>query len=62
MHFFLRAPLIRRYSDKSSAKHNLDDFLNNAHKKQIRELNGTTGRFNEPKYKSNGPIRASDTV
>jgi len=31
-----------RYSDKSSAKHNLDDFLNNAHKKQIRELNGTT--------------------
>ena len=34
----------RRYQDKSSAKHNLDDFLTNAYTKQIRELNGTTGR------------------
>jgi hypothetical protein len=31
-----------RYQDKSSAKHNLDDFLTNAYTKQIRELNGTT--------------------
>jgi len=31
-----------RYNDKSSAKHNLDEFLLNAHAKQIRELNGTT--------------------
>merc|ERR1712060_781856 len=31
-----------RYSDKSSAKHNLDQFLQNAYTKQIRELNGTT--------------------
>jgi len=33
-----------RYSDKSSARHNLDEFLNTAYKKQIRELNGTTVR------------------
>jgi len=31
-----------RYSDKSSAKHNLDQFLQSAYTKQIRELNGTT--------------------
>jgi hypothetical protein len=31
-----------RYNDKSSAKHNLEEFLQNAHAKQIRELNGTT--------------------
>merc|ERR1711973_6073 len=31
-----------RYSDKSSAKHNLDQFLQSAYSKQIRELNGTT--------------------
>jgi len=31
-----------RYQDKSSAKHNLDEFLVNAHAKQIKELNGTT--------------------
>merc|ERR1712115_337339 len=31
-----------RYQDKSSAKHNLDDFLVNAYAKQIKELNGTT--------------------
>merc|ERR1711994_1221267 len=31
-----------RYSDKSSAKHNLDQFLVDAHKTQIKELNGTT--------------------
>merc|ERR1719460_2024266 len=31
-----------RYQDKSSAKHNLDDFLKNAYSKQIKELNGTT--------------------
>merc|ERR1712066_668793 len=31
-----------RYQDKSSAKHNLDDFLQNAYSKQIKELNGTT--------------------
>ena len=35
---------IRRYQDKSSAKHNLDEFLKNAYAKQIRELNGTTGK------------------
>merc|ERR1712010_290557 len=28
--------------DKSSAKHNLDQFLIDAHKTQIKELNGTT--------------------
>merc|ERR1711892_640200 len=33
-----------RYQDKSSAKHNLDEFLVNAHAKQIKELNGTTGQ------------------
>merc|ERR1719474_558721 len=31
-----------RYQDKSSAKHNLDEFLKNAYSKQIKELNGTT--------------------
>merc|ERR1711929_76138 len=31
-----------RYNDKSSAKHNLDQFLIDAHKTQIKELNGTT--------------------
>jgi len=31
-----------RYNDKSSAKHNLDQFLVDAHSKQIKELNGTT--------------------
>merc|ERR1719264_776228 len=31
-----------RYQDKSSAKHNLDDFLKNAYTKQMKELNGTT--------------------
>merc|ERR1719474_602663 len=31
-----------RYSDKSSAKHNLDNFLKTAYSKQIKELNGTT--------------------
>merc|ERR1711973_20225 len=31
-----------RYQDKSSAKHNLDEFLVNAYSKQIKELNGTT--------------------
>jgi len=31
-----------RYQDKSSAKHNLDDFLKNAYSKQMKELNGTT--------------------
>merc|ERR1740128_1073353 len=36
-------------SDKSSAKHNLDDFLKNAYSKQIKELNGTTAavHFNQ---------------
>jgi len=33
-----------RYQDKSSAKHNLDDFLVNAYSKQIKELNGTTAK------------------
>merc|ERR1712179_245181 len=33
-----------RYQDKSSAKHNLDDFLKNAYSKQMKELNGTTAR------------------
>merc|ERR1712107_787976 len=31
-----------RYNDKSSAKHNLDQFLVDAHKTQIKDLNGTT--------------------
>jgi len=31
-----------RYQDKSSAKHNLDDFLKSAYAKQMKELNGTT--------------------
>jgi len=31
-----------RYNDKSSAKHNLDQFLTKAYSKQIKELNGTT--------------------
>merc|ERR1712008_297968 len=31
-----------RYNDKSSAKHNLDQFLVDAHQTQIKELNGTT--------------------
>jgi len=31
-----------RYTDKSSAKHNLDQFLQSAYSKQIKELNGTT--------------------
>ena len=38
----------RRYQDKSSAKHNLDDFLKNAYSKQIKELNGTTGLIGSP--------------
>ena len=29
--------------DKSSAKHNLDEFLKGAYAKQMKELNGTTG-------------------
>ena len=33
-----------RYQDKSSAKHNLDEFLKSAYAKQMKELNGTTGR------------------
>lgn len=37
--------LCRRYNDKSSAKHNLDQFLIDAHKTQIKELNGTTGEI-----------------
>merc|ERR1712080_212745 len=31
-----------RYNDKSSLKHNLDQFLVDAHQTQIKELNGTT--------------------
>merc|ERR1712002_62176 len=31
-----------RYNDKSSLKHNLDQFLIDAHRTQIKELNGTT--------------------
>merc|ERR1711944_212124 len=31
-----------RYQDKSSAKHNLDEFLKGAYAKQMKELNGTT--------------------
>ena len=38
-------PSLRRYQDKSSAKHNLDDFLKGAYAKQMKELNGTTGRM-----------------
>ena len=37
--------VFRRYQDKSSAKHNLDDFLKNAYSKQMKELNGTTGTY-----------------
>merc|ERR1712242_103894 len=33
-----------RYQDKSSAKHNLDEFLKGAYAKQMKELNGTTAR------------------
>merc|ERR1712110_1283190 len=33
-----------RYQDKSSAKHNLEEFLKGAYAKQMKELNGTTGR------------------
>ena len=40
--------LCRRYNDKSSAKHNLDQFLVDAHKTQIKELNGTTGTSLSP--------------
>merc|ERR1712217_130344 len=36
-----------RYNDKSSAKHNLDQFLVDAHKTQIKELNGTTAFCDE---------------
>ena len=35
----------RRYQDKSSAKHNLDEFLKGAYAKQMKELNGTTGKL-----------------
>ena len=42
---FLMLLIFRRYNDKSSAKHNLDQFLVDAHKTQIKELNGTTGGF-----------------
>ena len=31
--------------DKSSAKHNLDEFLKGAYAKQMKELNGTTGEL-----------------
>ena len=34
--------------DKSSAKHNLDEFLKGAYAKQMKELNGTTGE-SEPR-------------
>ena len=40
LHFYYN----RRYQDKSSAKHNLDDFLKSAYAKQMKELNGTTGK------------------
>merc|ERR1712045_924410 len=33
-----------RYQDKSSAKHNLDEFLKGAYAKQMKELNGTTAK------------------
>merc|ERR1711973_736296 len=38
-----------RYQDKSSAKHNLDEFLKGAYAKQMKELNGTTAsvRYNQ---------------
>merc|ERR1719225_2136342 len=35
-----------RYQDKSSAKHNLDEFLKGAYAKQMKELNGTTAMAN----------------
>ena len=43
-------PISRRYNDKSSAKHNLDQFLVDAHKTQIKELNGTTGQEDAPPF------------
>ena len=33
--------------DKSSAKHNLDEFLKGAYAKQMKELNGTTGELEQ---------------
>lgn len=43
--------IFRRYQDKSSAKHNLDDFLKNAYSKQMKELNGTTGKRFKPSFR-----------
>jgi len=50
-----------RYQDKSSAKHNLDEFLQNAYSKQIKELNGTTAavHYNQL-HGSKGPTPFSD--
>jgi len=53
-----------RYSDKSSAKHNLDQFLKTAYSKQIKELNGTTVQvFNlrQRMQKSNTPLTPTRT-
>merc|ERR1712177_193615 len=49
------------YQDKSSAKHNLDEFLQNAYSKQIKELNGTTAavHYNQL-HGSKGPTPFSD--
>jgi len=42
-----------RYQDKSSAKHNLDDFLKSAYAKQMKELNGTTASVHYNQLHSN---------
>ena len=36
--------LLRRYADKSSTDLELEDFLVKAYKKQIKELNSSTGK------------------
>jgi len=50
-----------RYNDKSSAKHNLDQFLVDAHKTQIKELNGTTAAVHHRAlHGSRGPTVFTD--
>jgi len=57
-----------RYSDKSSAKHNLDQFLQSAYTKQIKELNGTTAlvsNLRQRREKTNTlltPVRTSKLI
>jgi len=57
-----------RYQDKSSAKHNLDEFLVNAHAKQIKELNGTTAKVLNTRVRGEicntmlSPVRSSKLI